>query len=94
MPDVDATIAVAGGNVPAGSTAPAGSLFAAPETRTLPERALRDAVLSGRYFTAGHREAADALATFLASATTPLAAWFGSARAAVLAGDQIGRAHV
>ena len=84
MPDEDATIVVSAGNMPAGSKAPAGSLFPGNTTDAAP---LRDAVLSGRYFSARHRAAGDELAAFLAGATDPLATWFGSARAAGLAGD-------
>ncbi len=51
------------------------------------QESLRDAVLSGRYFTTAHRIAAEALAAFLVGITDPLGAWFGSARAMGLAGD-------
>ena len=45
-----------------------------PESATL-----RDVVLSGRYFTRAHRDAADALAGFLdPREPAPLAAWFGA----------------
>jgi predicted component of type VI protein secretion system len=49
--------------------------------------ALRDNVLAGRFFTTAHRDAAEALAGFLAGAPAPLAAWFGRGRAAALAAD-------
>ena len=49
--------------------------------------AVRDAVLSGRFFAAAHRAEADALAAFVAGAPHPLTAWFGRSRAVALARD-------
>jgi type VI secretion system ImpC/EvpB family protein len=49
---------------------------------------LRDAVLTGLFFTAAHREAVDRLAAFTAvTAEGTLTAWFGRERAARLASD-------
>ena len=85
MPDEDGTI-----NMPAGSKAPAGSSFPdapMPEVPMLEVGALRDAVLSGRYFSARHRTEADDLAAFLAGTAAPLLTWFGPTLANTLARD-------
>ncbi len=76
--------------MPAGSKAPAGSSFPdapMPEVPMLEVGALRDAVLSGRYFSARHRTEADDLAAFLAGTAAPLLTWFGPTLANTLARD-------
>ena len=60
----------------------------APISDPIPDApALRDTVLAGRFFAAGHRTEAEALANFVAGAPDPLTAWFGRGRAVALAGD-------
>jgi type VI secretion system protein ImpD/type VI secretion system protein ImpC len=48
---------------------------------------LRDAVLAGAYFGESHRDTAETFAAFVAGATKPLTAWFGTQWGGELAGD-------
>ena len=75
VPDEDAA-----SDAPAEAKASAGSLIAGDAAAPL-----RDAVLSGRYFSARHRAEADALAAFLAGGNNLLVVWFGQAVARTLA---------
>jgi type VI secretion system protein ImpD/type VI secretion system protein ImpC len=58
-----------------------------PAVPELPEP-LRDAVLDGMYFAAGHREAAGRVASFIAEPKNALAGWFGPNAAGRLADDR------
>jgi type VI secretion system protein ImpD/type VI secretion system protein ImpC len=75
----DATIVVRPGRMPA---PPAKAPDSPP-----PLPPLRDAVLAGAFFGAGHAETAARLAGFLANAPPSLSAWFGTEQAAALAAD-------
>jgi type VI secretion system ImpC/EvpB family protein len=58
-----------------------------PPDASSPAEALRDAVLSGRFFSARHQEQAGELAAFIADRKAGLVAWFGPERARRVAGD-------
>jgi type VI secretion system protein ImpD/type VI secretion system protein ImpC len=94
VPEEDQTIIIpAGRRGPAGSLPDAAVLAAAivapPPPEAVPDApALREAVLAGRFFSTDHREAADALAGFVAGQGSALSAWFGASRAAALAADR------
>jgi type VI secretion system protein ImpD/type VI secretion system protein ImpC len=70
--------------------APEPPVAAAPEPvlEPPPLSPLRDAILAGAYFGDAHKDTAETFAAFIAGATKPLTAWFGTQRGRALAGDK------